>query len=180
MRLLLVAPLLALLTGSLVYCVCNDRPFRYRHSGAPCRKFPPVSCCGRCGAEDNTEANLRSLFAQQYRSSSAAFVHDAQTRGGSGAPRDGRIPSVPARLIVAARRRCRMRGVSLRALIPQAAHETLAMTDSDIRLRRLPATVTSELAQRRGTGDVPVSRAADRAVVAPRALGLNTTSLPAC
>jgi len=186
MRLLLVAPLLALLTGSLVYCVlAMIGAFRYRHSGAPVlAKFPPVSVLRpMAGAEDNTEANLRSLFAQQYPEFEVLLsVHDAADPAAAVARRVmAEFPSVPARLIVAGASPLPNAKVwSLRALIPQAAHETLAMTDSDIRLApNCLRTATSELAQ----PGVALVTCPYRAAGGPRlwsrleALGLNTDFL---
>src|SRR4051812_45812840 len=66
---LLVAPLLALLVGSMVYCVLAAvGAARYlKSSAAPLRTWPAISVLRPlAGAHDNTEANLRSVFEQRY------------------------------------------------------------------------------------------------------------------
>ena len=136
----IVVPLMALLSGSVVYCVLVViAAARYLHSGArrPA-SFPPVSVLRPlAGAEDNTEANLRSLFEQRYPDFEILLsVHDESDPAAAIAHRVmAAYPHIPSRLIVA--------GVSpfpnakvwsLRALLPEARHETIVMTDSDIRI----------------------------------------------
>jgi ceramide glucosyltransferase len=138
-RNVVLAPLLALLTGSLVYCVlAMIAAYRYRQSGLPLLKvFPPVSVLRPLsGAVDNTEENLRSVFAQEY----AAFevllsVHEATDPATAIAKRVmAQFPHVPSRLIVAGISPLPNAKVwSLRALLPEAGHENIVMADSDIR-----------------------------------------------
>ncbi|MES1258908.1 MAG: bacteriohopanetetrol glucosamine biosynthesis glycosyltransferase HpnI [Acidobacteriota bacterium] len=177
---------LALLTGSLVYCViAMVAAWRYRRSGAPLLQvFPPVSVLRPlAGAEDNTEANLRSLFAQQYPAFEVLLsVHDPADPAAAVARRVmADFPHVPARLLVAGvSMRPNAKVWSLRALLPQARHEHLVMADSDIRLEpdclRL---VISELSQ----PDVGLVTCPYRAAGGPslwsrlEALGLNTDFL---
>jgi ceramide glucosyltransferase len=134
----LLAPLLALLTGSLVYCVlAMVAAARYRRSGAPeLRDFPPVSVLRPLsGAADNTEANLRSVFAQEYPDFEVLLsVHDLTDPAAAAAQRVmAEFPGIPSRLIVAGVSPLPNAKVwSLRALLPRAAHENIVMADSDI------------------------------------------------
>ena len=69
MTILYTVPLLLLLLGSIVYCVLAViGAAMYMHSGAArSRVLPPLSVLRPLsGAEDNTEANLHSLFSQSY------------------------------------------------------------------------------------------------------------------
>jgi ceramide glucosyltransferase len=183
---LLVAPLLALLLGSIVYCVLAIiGAARYlRSNAAPLRAPPPVSILRPlAGAHDNTEANLRSLFEQRYPEFEILLsVHEETDAAAEIARRVmAACPRIPARLIVA--------GVSpfpnakvwsLRALLSEAKHETIVMSDSDISIERdgLRA-IAAELAQ---TG-VALVTCPYRAAGGPRfwsrleALGLNTEFL---
>jgi ceramide glucosyltransferase len=182
----IVVPLMALLLGSVVYCVLAIvAAARYMRSGvngiAQLRDLPPVSILRPlAGAEDNTEANLRSLFEQKYsRFEILLSVHEASDPAAQVAQRVmAAYPNVEARLIVA--------GVSpfpnakvwsLRALLPEARHETLVMTDSDIRIEPDGlATILAELTQ----PGVALVTCPYRAAGGPRfwsrveALGLNT------
>jgi ceramide glucosyltransferase len=181
-----IAPLLALLTGSWVYCaIALVAAWRYRQSGAArLAKWPPVSVLRPlAGAEDNTEANLRSAFAQEYPAFEVLLsVHEEDDPAAAIARRVmADYPAVPARLIVAGVSPLPNAKVwSLRALMPEARHEHVAMTDSDIRLEPdCLATVISELAQP-GVGLVTCPyRAAGGPRFWPRveALGLNTDFL---
>ena len=174
---------MALLSGSVVYCVLAViAAARYLHSGAPRpAAFPPLSVLRPLsGAEDNTEANLRSLFEQRYPAFEILLcVHDESDPATAVARRVmAAYPHIPSRLIVA--------GVSpfpnakvwsLRALLPEAAHETLVMSDSDIRIEPDGfATIVAELSQ----PTVALVTCPYRAAGGPRfwskveALGLNT------
>ena len=181
-----IAPLLALLTGSLVYCaIALVAVWRYRQSGVRRAGFLlPVSVLRPlAGAEDNTEANLRSVFAQAYPSFEVLLsVHEATDPAVAIARRlMADFPDVPARLIVAGASPMPNAKVwSLRALMPEARHEHIVMTDSDIRLEPdCLATVISELEQR----NVGLVTCPYRAAGGPRfwsrveALGLNTDFL---
>jgi len=131
---------MALWTGSLVYCVLAMRgAFLYLRSGA--RKlavYPPVSVLRPlAGREDNTEANLRSVFTQRYPNFEVLLgIHEESDPAAAIASRVmADFPQVPARLIVAGVSPLPNAKVwSLRALLPRARNENLLMTDSDIRL----------------------------------------------
>ncbi len=182
----IVLPLLALLTGSMVYCIlATIGAARYLASGAPrLPALPPVSVLRPLsGAEDNTEANLRSLFEQEYPDFEILLsVHEESDPAAALARRVmAAYPNVPARLAVA--------GVSpfpnakvwsLRALLPEARHESIVMSDSDIRMKPDSlAILLSELGQPR----VALVTCPYRAAGGPRfwsrieALGLNTEFL---
>jgi ceramide glucosyltransferase len=186
----IVVPLMALLSGSVVYCVLAViAAARYLHSGAPrpaaLKVTPPPLSVLRplSGAEDNTEANLRSLFEQHYPAFEVLLsVHDESDPATVIARRVmAGYPHIQSRLIVA--------GVSpfpnakvwsLRALLPEATHETLIMSDSDIRIEHDGfATIISELCQ----PNVALVTCPYRAAGGPRfwskveALGLNTEFL---
>jgi ceramide glucosyltransferase len=183
---LLVTPLLALLLGSIVYCLLAIiGAARYlKSNAAPLRTPPPVSVLRPlAGARDNTEANLRSLFEQRYPNFEILLsVHDQSDAAAEIARRVmAAYPRIPARLIVA--------GVSpfpnakvwsLRALLSEAKHETIVMSDSDISIERDGLrTIAAELAQ----PGVALVTCPYRAAGGPRfwsrleALGLNTEFL---
>ncbi len=183
---LLVAPLLALLLGSVVYCVLAViGAARYLHSGAPkLRKLPPLSVLRpRAGAGDKTEPNLRSIFEQHYPDFEILLsVHDESDPAAAIARRVmAAYPHIPARLIVAGVSPCPNAKVwSLRALLAEARNETVLMTDSDIRIEPNGfVTILSEFAQ----PGVALVTCPYRAVGGPRfwsrveALGLNTEFL---
>jgi ceramide glucosyltransferase len=185
----IVVPLMALLLSSVVYCVLAIvAAARYLHSGVPrsaaLRDLPPVSVLRPlAGAEDNTEANLRSLFEQRYTHFEILLsVHEEADPAADIARRlMAAYPRIAARLIIA--------GVSpfpnakvwsLRALLPEARHETIVMSDSDICIGPDGlATIVSELLQ----PGVALVTCPYRAIGGPRfwskveALGLNTEFL---
>lgn len=178
--------LLALLTGSFVYCVLAMLgAWRYRRSGAKQGlAYPPVSVLRPlAGAEDNTEANLRSLFSQQYPVFEILLsVHTPEDPAAEVARRVmADFPRIPARLIVAGVSPLPNAKVwSLRALLPEARYEHLVMSDSDIRHdSHCLSTVIAELEQ----PNIALVTCPYRAYGGPRfwprieALGLNTDFL---
>jgi len=180
---LLVTPLLVLLAGSIIYCVLAViGAARYRASGAPrLATLPPLSLLRPLsGAADNTEAGLRSVFEQDYPDFEVLLsVHELSDPAVPIARRlMNEYPHIPSRLIVAGASPFPNAKVwSLRALLSEARHETLVMSDSDIRLaRRSFRRIVSELEQP-GVGLVTCPY---RAASGPRfwarleALGLNT------
>jgi ceramide glucosyltransferase len=186
-RIVLSYLFLALLTGALVYCLLAMRgAVLYLRSGAPkLTRYPPVSVLRpMAGAADNTEANLRSVFSQKYPAEFEVLlaVHEesdpaaAIARGVMAA-----FPDVPARLIVSGVSPLPNAKVwSLRALLPEARHENLLMTDSDIRLE--PDCLETVVAELAGP-NVALVTCPYRAVGGPKlwsrveALGLNTDFL---
>ena len=88
------------------------------------------------GAADNTEANLRSLFAQNYPDFEVLLsVHEPSDPAAPIALRVmAEFPHTPSRLIIAGVSPLPNAKVwSLRALLPHARHQHLFMSDSDIR-----------------------------------------------
>ncbi len=182
----LTVVLLCLLTGSLVYCVLAMLgSWRYRRSGAKQGPvYPPVSVLRPlAGAEDNTEANLRSLFSQHYPAFEVLLsVHTPDDPAAAVARRVmAEFPRVRSKLIVAGTSPLPNAKVwSLSALLPEAAYEHLLMSDSDIRHEpNCLATVIAELEQ----PNVGAVTCPYRAYGGPRfwprieALGLNTDFL---
>jgi len=180
-------PLLALVTGSLVYCVLALLGARrYRSSGsAGLSVWPAVSVIRPlAGAEDNTEANLHSVFEQDYPAEFEVLlsVHtlDDPAVGVARAVMAAH-PHVRSRLVVAGVSPMPNAKVwSLRALLLEARHENLLMSDSDVRLDRdCLRGVVAELSQ----PGVALVTCPYRAVGGPRfwslveALGLNTDFL---
>ena len=185
-RWIYLAPLSALYLGSLVYCVLAVvGAWRYKRSGAPkLTSFPPVTILRPLhGAEDNTEANLRSLFSQVYSEFEILLsVHEPSDPAVAIARRVmAAFPNVPARLVTAGVSPLPNAKVwSLRALLPLARHEHIFMSDSDIfHPPGSLATVIAELSQ----PNVALVTCPYRAVGGPRfwsrveALGLNTDFL---
>jgi len=154
MSLLYIAPLVALLTGSIFYCILAViAAARYMASRASRLSAPPPVSVLRplAGAEDNTEANLRSLFTQVYPAFEVLLaVHEVSDPAATVARRVMQeFPNVPSRLIVSGPSpEPNAKVWSLRALYSEAHHETLLMSDSDI---FVPpggfATMMAELAQ---------------------------------
>jgi len=178
---------LTLLSGSLVYCVLAliaAARYRksYRSSGTPrLRTFPPVSVLRPLhGADDDTAANLRSLFDQHYPDFEILLsVHDVSDPAFALACRlIAEHPGIPARLITAGESPLPNAKVwSLRVLLPEAKHETLVMSDSDICLE--PDALRTILAELEQPGVALVTcpyRAIPGQGFWPRleALGLNT------
>ncbi len=113
--------------------------YSYLKSGAPrLAAWPAVSVLRPlAGAQDNTEANLRSLFAQRYSEFEILLaVHEESDPAAAIARRVmAEFPGVPSRLILSGVSPLPNAKVwSLRALLPEARHECVVMTDSDIRL----------------------------------------------
>jgi ceramide glucosyltransferase len=149
----IVVPLLALLTGSVVYCVLAIiGAVRYKRSGAALlSEWPAISVLRPlAGAADNTEANLRSLFEQDYEGFEVLLsVHEESDPAAAIARRVmAEFPHIPSQLVVV--------GVSpfpnakvwsLRGLMPVSGNEIVVMSDSDIRIARGGfKTMVSELA----------------------------------
>ena len=159
--------------------------WRYKRSGAPRpARYPPVSILRPLhGAEDNTEANLRSLFSQEYPEFEILLsIHEQSDPAGPIARRVmAEFPRIPSRLIVAGVSPLPNAKVwSLRALLPRAQHEHLFMSDSDI--RHAPdslSTVIAELSQANVALVTCPYRAAGGPKFWPRveSLGLNTDFL---
>jgi ceramide glucosyltransferase len=186
MSVLVTAALAVLLAGSIVYCaLAIVAAFLYRRSGAPIlTSLPPISVLRpMSGSGDNTEANLRSLFEQQYPEFEVLVsVHEDSDPAAEIARRViADYPHISARLIVAGPSPFPNAKVySLRALLPESRFETVIMSDSDIRIGPDGfETMVSELGQR----GVALVTCPYRATGGPRfwsrleAIGLNTEFL---
>jgi ceramide glucosyltransferase len=153
-RLFWLIPLIGLVGGSIIYCVIAiTAAANYRRSGAArLRVYPPVSVLRpMAGDRDNTEAGLRTVFEQDYP--------DFEIILGAPSPDDAAVPIAQrlmaeyptrtSRLIFTGESPHPNRKVwQLRALLKEAAHETIVMADSDIRWAPdCLQTVVSELAQ---------------------------------
>jgi ceramide glucosyltransferase len=179
--------LVALLFGSFVYCLLAMRgAVLYLRRGAPkLAEYPPVSVLRpMSGAEDNTEANLRSVFLQRYAADFEVLlaVHEESDPAAAVARKVmAEFPCVPSRLIVAGVSPLPNAKVwSLRALLPEARFEHLLMTDSDVRWE--PDCLQTVMAELAGA-NVGLVTCPYRAVGGPKfwsrleALGLNTDFL---
>jgi len=132
--------LLALVTGSLVYCVLTIvGAVRYRAvEPPPLRTPPPISILKPlAGVDDGLEENLRTFFEQQY----PCFEILLAVRS----PKDPALavakrlraayPAVPSRLIVTGEPPYPNAKVfSLDRMLAAASHDLLVMSDSDIRV----------------------------------------------
>jgi ceramide glucosyltransferase len=182
----IVLPLMALLMGSILYCVLvMTGAWRYRQSGvARTTPLPPVSILRPLsGAEDNTEANLRSLFEQRYPEFEVLLsVHEEDDPAAAIARRVmADYPHIRSRLIIAGTSPFPNAKVwSLRAMQPEVRNDAIVMSDSDIRLE--PDSLTTILSELSQPG-VALVTCPYRAVGGPRfwskveALGLNTEFL---
>jgi ceramide glucosyltransferase len=147
----LVVPLLALLSGALVYCVLTIvAAVRYvRVRPAPLSTLSPISILKPlAGAEDGLEENLRSFFEQRYPSFEILFaVRAAGDPAAAVVERlRSRYPSVPSRLIVTGEPPYPNAKVfSLDRMLCAAQYDLLVMADSDTRVTPdMLATIAAE------------------------------------
>jgi ceramide glucosyltransferase len=132
--------LLALVAGSLVYCLLTIvAAVRYRSvRPSPLRTVAPISILKPlAGIDDGLEENLRTFFEQQYpdfeillavRSPDDAAIPVAERLR-------ARYPNVPSRLIVTGEPPYPNAKVySLDRMLVAARHDLLVMADSDIRV----------------------------------------------
>jgi len=188
--------LLALVTGSLVYCVLTIvAAVRYRavrppqlhtpkRDGLACHKRAGISILKPlAGVDDGLEENLRSFFEQDY----APFEILLAVRS----PEDpaialvdrlrGRYPSVPSRLMVTGEPPYPNAKVySLDRMLAAAQYNLVVMADSDVRVTPdMLATLAREFQdQRLGLATCPYRAVAGRSVWSTlEALGLNTEFL---
>ncbi len=133
-------PLLALVAGSLVYCVLTViAAFRYRRvQPPPLGDAPPISILKPLsGAEEGLEANLCSFFEQDY----PCFEVLLAVRG----PEDGALkvaervrsgyPGIPSRLLITGEPPYPNAKVfALDCMLAAARWDLVAMADSDVRV----------------------------------------------
>jgi ceramide glucosyltransferase len=179
----LVFPLLALVAGSLVYCVLTVlAAVRYRAvAPAPAKTKPPVSVLKPlAGVDEGLEDNLRTFFGQRYPHFEILFaVRSASDPAIALVERlRASYPAVRSQLIVTGEPPYPNAKVySLDRMLAAAAHDLVVMSDSDIRVDEdLLATVAAEFDDPRiGMATCPY-----RAVPGPsvwstlEAVGLNT------
>jgi ceramide glucosyltransferase len=180
----LASPLLALVVGSLVYCVLTiAAAVRYRRAVPMCRPggLPHISILKPlAGVDDGLEENLRSFFEQKYpnfeillavRCPSDPAIEVAQRLR-------GRYPSIPSRLIVTGEPPYPNAKVySLDRMLAVAEHDLIVMADSDVRVDPL---LLATLAAEFGDPGVGMITCPYRAAPGPsvwstlEAVGLNT------
>lgn len=138
--LLLAWFLLALVVGSLVYCVLTIvAAVRYRAvRPAPLRVAAPISILKPlAGIDDGLEQNLRTFFEQDYAEFEILFaVRRPDDPAIAVAERlRARFPGVPSRLIITGEPPYPNAKVySLDLMLAAARHDLLVMADSDIRV----------------------------------------------
>ncbi len=133
--------LLALVAGSLVYCVLvviaawrylEVRPDEL-HDTPPISVLKPLS-----GVDEGLEANLSSFFEQDYPEFEILFAVHREADPAIGVVRrlQARFPGIPSRLLVTGEPPYPSAKVySLARMTAEARHELLVMSDSDVRLR---------------------------------------------
>jgi ceramide glucosyltransferase len=134
--------LLALVAGSLVYCVLTIiAAVRYRAvKPAPLRAAAPISVLKPlAGIDDGLEENLRTFFEQDYEKFEILFaVRSAQDPAIGVVERlSAQYPAVPSRLIVTGEPPyANAKVYSLDLMLKAAQYDLLVMADSDIRVTR--------------------------------------------
>jgi ceramide glucosyltransferase len=132
--------LLALVFGSLVYCVLTViAVMRYRAAQLPAKHAAPAISILKplAGVDEGLEENLRTFFEQRYPEFEILFAV-RQTDDPSIAIAErlrARFPGVPSRLIVTGDPPYPNAKVySLQTMLDAARHDLLVMSDSDIRV----------------------------------------------
>jgi ceramide glucosyltransferase len=175
--------LLALVTGSLVFCVLTIiAAIRYRAVRAPeLRAGVPISVLKPlAGVDDGLEENLRSFFEQDYRDFEILFaVRKADDPAIAVVERlRARYPAVPSQLIVTGEPPyANAKVYSLDLMLGAARHDLLVMADSDIRVTRdMLATLAAEFQDPRlGLATCPYRAVPGRSFWNTlEAIGLNT------
>ena len=175
--------LLALVAGSLVYCVLTIlAAVRYRAVRPPeLRGAAPISVLKPlAGLDDGLEANLRTFFEQSYPRFEIIFAvrnpDDPAIAVVEGLR--ARYPGVPSRLIVVGEPPYPNAKVySLDRMLAAAEHDLLVMSDSDIRVTPdMLATIAAEFQDERlGLATCPYRAVPGRSFWSTlEAIGLNT------
>ena len=179
----LALALLALVVGSLVYCVLTIlAAVRYRavrppelRTGAPISVLKPLA-----GLDDGLEANLGSFFEQNYPGFEILFaVRSPDDPAIAVVERlRARYPGVPSRLMVVGEPPYPNAKVySLDRMLAAAEHDLLVMADSDIRATPdMLATIAAEFQDERlGLATCPYRAVPGRSFWSTlEAIGLNT------
>ena len=151
MKRVLVFPLLALVAGSLVYCVLTViAALRYRavrppklNSTTPISVLKPLA-----GVDEGLEENLRTFFEQDYPSFEILFA--VRSEKDPAVPiverLRGEYPAVPSRLLTTGEPPYPNAKVfSLDRMLAAARYDLLVMSDSDVRVTDdLLATIAAE------------------------------------
>ena len=178
--------LLALVAGSLVYCVLTVIAALRYLAVRPAKPaaLPPVSILKPLsGVDDGLEDNLRTFFEQRYPQFEILFaVRSAEDHAIAVVERlRTRFPAVPSRLIVTGEPPYPNAKVfSLDRMLAAAAHELVVMSDSDIRVTPdLLLIVAAEFADPRlGLATCPYRAVPGRSFWSTlEAVGLNTEFL---
>jgi ceramide glucosyltransferase len=175
--------LLALVAGTLVYCVLTIlAAVRYRAVRPPeLRGAAPISVLKPlAGLDDGLEANLRTFFEQSYPRFEILFaVRSPEDPAIAVVERlRMRYPGVPSRLIVVGEPPYPNAKVySLDRMLAAAEHDLLVMADSDIRVTPdMLSTIAAEFhAERLGLATCPYRAVPGRSFWSTlEAIGLNT------
>jgi ceramide glucosyltransferase len=132
--------LLALVVGSLVYCVLTAiAAVLYKRVRPPAaRDWPPISILKPlAGVDEGLEENLASFFEQQYPCFEILFaVHDSSDPAAAVVENlRTRYPAVPSRLIVTGEPPYpNIKVYKLDRMLECARHDLIVMADSDIRV----------------------------------------------
>jgi ceramide glucosyltransferase len=182
----LVVPLLALLTGSLVYCVLTViAAVRYRaiRPSKPADFIPISILKPLSGVDEGLEQNLRSFFAQKYPAFELLFaVRRADDPAISVVEKlRTEFAGIPSRLIVTGEPPyANAKVFSLDRMLGAAEHDVLVMSDSDIRVTPdMLWTVAAEFADEKlGLATCPYRAVPGRSFWSMlEAIGLNTEFL---
>jgi ceramide glucosyltransferase len=179
----LALPLLALVVGSLVYCVLTViAAVKYRAvRPAQTDAAPPISVLKPlAGVDEGLEDNLRSFFEQKYPRFEILFaVRNASDPAIAVADRlRARYPAIPTRLIVTGEPPyANAKVYSLDRMLAAAQHDLVVMSDSDIRVTpEMLATIAREFADARvGMATCPYRAVPGQSAWSTlEAVGLNT------
>jgi ceramide glucosyltransferase len=174
---------LALVTGSLVYCVLTIvAAVRYRAvRPEPLQAPPPISVLKPlAGIDDGLEENLRSFFGQKYGHFEMLFAVRS--------PQDPAIPlveklraeypAIPSQLLITGEPPyANAKVYSLDRMLAAARHDLIVMADSDIRVdSALLTTIAAEFQDRQvGLATCPYRAVPGRSFWSTlEAIGLNT------
>ena len=175
--------LLALVTGSLVYCVLTvAAATRYRAVRPPqARTLPPISILKPlAGLDEGLEGHLGTFFEQSYPSFEILFaVRTAEDPAVAVVERlQARYPAIPSRLLVTGEPPYPNAKVySLDRMLEAARHDLLVMSDSDVHVTpdMLPAIAAEFGDARLGLATCPYRAVPGRSFWSTlEAVGLNT------
>ncbi len=182
----LMLPLLAVLAGSLVYCVLTVVAAGRYLAAKPGKlaETPPVSVLKPlAGADEGLEDNLRSFFEQDYPAFEILFAVRTEEDPAVGVVRrlQSQYPDIPSRLIFTGEPPYPNAKVfSLDRMLEASRHELIVMSDSDVRVTRVALRVFAAEFQDKhlGLATCPYRAVPGRSVWSTlEAIGLNTEFL---